>query len=144
MSNREIEDFAIQYVLQLEQAAGRDPRDARTSGAPVDVISPPRMIEIKAFAGMARGQAIPLEQRQVDALRRDHQNFYLYVVDNIGSASAGLGESNVLVLDGGAVAAMVDRTNPTTTYWPTLWVADYDNAPRLAPPPASLSDANDS
>jgi hypothetical protein len=42
MTNQEIEDFAIDCVLQhpLERAAGREPQDARKQQAPVDVISP--------------------------------------------------------------------------------------------------------
>lgn len=131
MSNRETEDFAIQYVLQLEEAAGRQPRDTRKTGDPVDITSPPRLIEVKAFGGIARGQPTPLEQRQVDALREDPDHFYLYVVDNIDKARAGLANPQVLELNGSAVAAMVDRTTPSITYWPTLRAAEYDSAPRL-------------
>ena len=40
MTNREIEDFAIDHVLRLECAAEREPQDARKQQAPVDVISP--------------------------------------------------------------------------------------------------------
>jgi len=46
-------------------------------GFPYDVSSPPRMIEIKAFGGSARGAPIPLEDRQVKAAREDPENFYV-------------------------------------------------------------------
>ena len=115
------------------------PRDARKSGDPVDVISPPRLIEIKAYSRSARGQPLPIEQRQVDALHQHPDDFYLYVVDNIKEARDGQGQPRVLELDGQAVAAMVSRTPPTMTYWPTLRVAEYDNARRLGPVPDQLS-----
>ena len=40
MTNQEIEDFAVEYVLGLERAADREPRDPRMTGDPVDIISP--------------------------------------------------------------------------------------------------------
>lgn len=131
MTNRETEDFAIKYVLELERAAGREPKDVRSTRAHVDVLSPPRLIEVKAVGGSARGQPIPLEQRQVDALRANPDDFFLYVVENVALAIAGVAEPRVIVLDGPAVQAMVDRTRPTITYWPTLRTAEYDEAPRL-------------
>jgi hypothetical protein len=131
VSNRETENFAIEYVLQLERAAGREPLDTRKTGDPVDITSPPRLIEVKAFGGSARGQPVPLEQRQVDALRANPESFFLYEVEEINEARAGLGKPSVLVLDGAKVLAMVATAKPVTTYWPTLRVADYNSAPRL-------------
>ena len=79
MTNREIEDFAIDHVLRLECAAGREPQDARKQQAPVDVISPPRLIEVKAVGGSARRRPIPL-------------SFLLYVVENVTLALAGVAQ----------------------------------------------------
>jgi hypothetical protein len=133
MANRDAEDLGVEYVLELERAAGREPRDTRKTGDPVDIVSPPRLIEVKAYGGSARGQPIPLEQRQVDALHANPDNFFLYIVDGIDRARDGLGEPQVLLLHGATIAAMVDRTRPTITYWPTLRVAEYDSAPRITP-----------
>jgi hypothetical protein len=47
--NKAIEAAAIEWVMELERAAGREPRDTRFAGAPADVLSPPRVIEVKAF-----------------------------------------------------------------------------------------------
>jgi hypothetical protein len=116
MANMETEDFPIQYVLQLERAAGREARDTRKTGQPVDIVSPPRLIEVKTFGRSARGQAVPLEQRQVDALRASPDSFFLYVVENINEARAGIRDPTVLVLDGAKVLAMIATTKPVTTY----------------------------
>ena len=39
----------LRGLWDFEQAAGRQPRDARYQGAPGDIDSPPRVIEVKAF-----------------------------------------------------------------------------------------------
>lgn len=140
VTNRETEDFAINFVLKLERAAGREPEDLRKKQAPVDVRSESRLIEVKAFGGSARGQPVPLEQRQVDALRADPANFFLYIVENVSQARAGEAEARVLVLDGHTVQAMVERTQPSTTYWPTLRTAEYNHAPQLTLRPASRTE----
>ena len=55
-SNKAKEDAAIAWVMDLERAAGREPRDTRYTGAPADIESPPRLIEVKSF-GTSNGLA---------------------------------------------------------------------------------------
>jgi Transposase DDE domain len=43
LGNTAIEAAAIEWVMKLERAAGRDPRDTRFAGAPADILSPPRV-----------------------------------------------------------------------------------------------------
>lgn len=131
MANQEIEDFAIGVVMRLEREARREPEDVRGPRARWDVTSPPRHIEVNAFGGSARGAPVPLEQRQVDAAQEDSSAFYLYVVDNVALAIAGAGQVGVRVIPGETVLAMIERTKPSTTYWPTLRVGEYDAAERL-------------
>ncbi|MFI5949763.1 protein NO VEIN domain-containing protein [Micromonospora chalcea] len=50
MGNSEIERVAIEHVMELEPD-GRVPEDFHLTGAPYDVSSPPRQIEVKAFGG---------------------------------------------------------------------------------------------
>lgn len=50
-SNSETGRIAVEYVMQLERAAGREPVDTRPSGEPYDITSPPRKIEVKASCG---------------------------------------------------------------------------------------------
>jgi hypothetical protein len=129
MPNTETERIAVEYVMTLERNADREPDDVRFKGLPYDVSSPPRKIEVKTFGASARGAAVPLEASQVAAARDDPENFYVYVVDNV--ARADLGEMSVRVLHGERLRAMIDRTKPRLTYWPTFKVADFDDAPLL-------------
>lgn len=126
MGNRETERIAIEYVMDLERSAGRAPEDVRLTGAPYDISSPPRKIEVKAFGGSARGAPVPLEERQVRAAREDPANFYLYVVDNVALADEGL--MRVRVIHGDRLTQMLARTKPQVTYWPTFRVSEYDEA----------------
>ena len=65
-TNRAKEDAAIAWVLELERHAGREPRDTRHRGAPADIESDDRIIEVKAVGKRARGEFLWLEARQVD------------------------------------------------------------------------------
>ena len=80
---------------------------------------------MKAFGGSARGAAIPLEDRQVKEARQDPANYYVNIVDNIASHD----QVALRVLHGQLLAAMLDRTAPFITYWPTLRVSGYDHLP---------------
>src|SRR5689334_16617880 len=110
--------------MQLEYQAARQPEDVHQQGFPYDVSSPPRKIEVKAYGASARGTQIPIEDRQVKAAREDPENFYVYVVDNI--ASGDQAKIAVRVLHGPILRAMLDRTVPKMTYWPTFRTSDYD------------------
>ena len=124
MTNSETERVAIEHVMALERRAGRQPEDVHLQGYPYDISSPPRKIEVKAFGGSARGAPIPLEDRQVKAAQEEPEHFYVYVVDNI--ADADRDKIAVRVLQGELLHAMLDRSTPQITYWPTLRTADYD------------------
>ena len=69
--NKAIENAAIAWVMELERAAGREPRDTRHKGAPADVESGERIIEVKAFGRSCRGEDLWLEVRRVGEARRD-------------------------------------------------------------------------
>ncbi|MFD5633668.1 DUF3883 domain-containing protein [Streptomyces sp. NPDC127077] len=129
MGNKETEQAAITHVMALERAAGRDPRDVRSSGFPYDVESLPRLIEVKAFSRSARSEALPLEHRQVEAAKAKPEHYYVYVIDNL----AGLDGSKigVRILHGEVLQAMIDRSQPHITYWPTFRASEYDQAERL-------------
>ena len=124
VANADVERAGIEYVMRLEREAGRHPEDVHQQSFAYDVSSPPRKIEVKAFGGSARGAPIPLEDRQVKAAREDPENFYAYVVDNI--AAGDQAKIAVRALHGTVLRAMLDRTMPRITYWPTLRTSDYD------------------
>jgi len=129
VGNKATEQAAISHVMALERAAVRDPKDVRSSGLPYDVESSPRMIEVKAFSRSARGEALPLEHRQVVAARANPEHYYLYVVDNLAGLDGA--EIGVRILHGEAQLAMIERSQPQITYWPTFRAAEYDQAERL-------------
>ncbi|MER5432947.1 DUF3883 domain-containing protein [Streptomyces sp. NPDC002588] len=129
VGNKETEQAAITHVMALERAAGRDPKDVRTSGLPYDIESSPRMIEVKAFSRSARSEALPLEERQVAAARANFEHYYLYVVDNLAVLDGA--EVGVRILHGEMLLAMIERSKPHITYWPTFKAAEYDQAERL-------------
>src|SRR3954469_85935 len=124
--NKAIEDAAIAWVLALERAQGREPRDTRFQGAPADIESPPRLIEVKAFGKSNRGFELWLETRQVEEARRN-ANFYVYVVENVRQGDPAL--FTLKVLGGERLARLLSRAKEQRYYtvpWP---VADYDSAP---------------
>ena len=82
VGNAAIENAAIQYVIAYETAQGRTAIDTRGKGAPADVKSDSRIIEVKAFGRSARGQDLWLEARQV-AEAELNPDFWVYVVDNV-------------------------------------------------------------
>lgn len=129
MGNKETEQAAITHVMALELAAGRDPKDVRTSGLPYDVESLPRMIEVKAFSRSARSEALPLEHRQVEAAKAYPEHYYVYVIDNL--ASLDRAEIGVRILHGEVLRGMIDRSQPQITYWPTFRASEYDQAEPL-------------
>jgi hypothetical protein len=125
-NNKAIEDAAIAWVMELERAKGRQPHDSRYAGAPADIESPPRLIEVKAFGKTARGYDLLMEVRQVDAARRN-PNYYVYVVENVGQGNPA--EFALRVLGGRKLQRLLERAKEYRGYsvpWP---VADYDAGP---------------
>jgi hypothetical protein len=136
MTNREIEDFAIDCVLQhpLERAAGREPQDARKQQAPVDVISPPRLIEVKALDGAPAGSRSRSNNAKSMRCMRSRQPLPVRRGERDACARGTGSALGARAWTGPAVRAMVDRTQPTTSYWPPRRTGDYDKAPQLGMP----------
>jgi hypothetical protein len=61
VKDKAIEEAAIEWVMGLEHAAGRWPRDTRCEGAPADIESLPRLIELKSFGTSNLGYDLWLE-----------------------------------------------------------------------------------
>ena len=126
-SNKAVEDAAIAWVMELERAKGRQPQDTRYRGAPADIESPPRLIEVKAYGKPdPRGEELWLEVRQVEEARRN-PNFYVYVVANVRQGDPA--EFTLRVLGGARLQRLLERAKEWRYYtvpWP---VADYDAGP---------------
>jgi Domain of unknown function (DUF3883) len=124
--NKTVEDAAIAWVMELERAAGRTPRDTRYTGAPADIESPPRLIEVKAFGKSNRGFELWLETRQVEEARCN-PNFYVYVVENVRQGDPT--QFTLKVLGGDRLARLLERAKEQryfTVPWP---VRHYDGCP---------------
>ncbi len=126
--NKAIEDAAIKWVIDLERAAGRQPRDTRYAGAPADIESPPRLIEVKSFGTSNRGYDLWLEVRQVEEAKTN-PDFYVYVVENVRQGDPG--QFTLRVLGGDRLQRLL-RWAKEQRYYTVPWpVADYDTCPGL-------------
>lgn len=126
VSNKAVEGAAIEWVMSLERSVGRVPRDTRYKGAPADIDSPPRVIEVKAFGKSNRGFELWMEVRQIEEARAN-PNFYIYIVENVRQGDPSL--FTLRVLGGERLARLIAKAKEQhyfTVPWP---VADYDSCP---------------
>jgi hypothetical protein len=121
-----VEGAAIEWVMSLERAAGRRPRDTRYEGAPADIESPPRLIEVKSFGTSNRGYDLWLEVRQVQEAKANPE-FYMYVVENVRQGDPV--QLTLRVLGGDRLRHLLKHAKEQRYYtvpWP---LADYDSCP---------------
>jgi hypothetical protein len=121
-----VEDAAIEWVMGLERAAGRRPHDTRYKGAPADIESPPRIIEVKSFGTSNRGYDLWLEVHQVEEAKANPE-FYVYVVENVRQGDPA--QFTLRVLGGDRLHHLLKQAKEQQYYtvpWP---VADYDSCP---------------
>jgi hypothetical protein len=125
-SNKAKEDAAVAWVIELERAAGRQPRDTRYTGAPADIESQPRLIEVKSFGTSNRGDDLLMEVRQVEEAQLN-PDYYVYVVENVRQGDPA--KFTLRVLGGARLQRLLGRAKEYRGYsvpWP---VADYDSCP---------------
>jgi hypothetical protein len=123
-SNKAKEDAAIAWVLELERVVGRQPRDTRYTGAPADIESLPRLIEVKTCGENNRGIDLLMEVRQVEEALRN-PNYYVYVVENVSQGDPA--DFTLRVLGGARLQRLLRRAKEYRGYsvpWP---VAEYDS-----------------
>ena len=77
---KQIEDAAIEYVIERERADGREA--ARADDAD-DVVTGDRVIAVKASGGSSYGTELLLECGQFVAARDDPERSWLYLVENV-------------------------------------------------------------
>lgn len=103
MTNRQVEEVAIQLVLEREHAVGRSAVDTRGKGALAD-IEGDWLIEVKAYGGSARGADLWLETRQVQAALAEPDRFHLVLVEDIRS-----GQPRIIDIHGEQLTRLLDR-----------------------------------
>lgn len=143
MSNREVEDRAIAYVIAYEKAAGRTAADTRTDRvARVDVVSrdeatgQERHIEIKAYGGSGRGEDLWLEPAQIGVLE-SVPNPHLYVVTNVRSPEPG--SVRILDLTGDELRERLAVKRPKAYFEVPLPTSVYDKMLAKADPLPELA-----
>ncbi len=124
LTNRQVEDAAIRFVIERETTRGRHAVDTRGTGAAGDVASDDRLIEVKAYGGSARGQELWLEVRQVEEARTN-PNFWLYVVENVRQGDPS--RFRLLQLGGDRLQTLLERAVERRYYtvpWPVTHYVD--------------------
>lgn len=128
VGNKAIEDTAIAFVIAYEAQCGRPGAlDTRYRGAPGDVQSAGRIIEVKAAGGSARGQDLWLEARQAREAESNPE-FWVYVVDNVRQGNPA--NFGVRLLGGEQLRRLLALKREQTTYIVPFPVGEYDAAPR--------------
>lgn len=125
--NHAIENAAIAWVIEVERAAGREPRDTRGSGAPADIESLPRLIEVKAVGKQScRSDGfLWLETRQVEEAR-SNPDFYIYIVENVRQGDPE--HFRLRVLGGDQLQRLIARAREKRYFELPIPVAEYDAA----------------
>lgn len=129
MTNRQVEDVAIAFVLAREAEAGRTAVDRRgDSGFAADISATDadgveRIIEVKAYGGSARGTELWLEPSQYDSAKQDPQ-FHLYLVENV-RAEDPLG-IRLLDVRGADLERLMGRAKQRTYYTVPFPVRSFD------------------
>lgn len=131
IGNKAIEDAAIRYVIEKEHQLGREAKDTRYRGAPADLESGGRVIEVKAVGGKLRGYGLPLEPRQVEEAKAN-PNFFIYVVENV--AQGDVSKYEVRVLSGDQLRRLIAGARERRYYEVPVPVAEYAKLPRLEGP----------
>jgi hypothetical protein len=124
----EVEKAAIAWVMELERMAGRNPVRCVS---PVDIESPPRLIEVKAVGkSSCRSEGLLMvELTQVEALR-SNPNGYLYLVENVGQGDPA--QFTLRIFHGDQLQRLLGRLRQRSYYELPVPVSEYDQA-RLAP-----------
>lgn len=146
MSNAQVENRAIAFVLAHERAVGREPRDTRHGpSAQVDVesVDPAtgavHLIEVKAYGGTGRGEDLWLEPRQVSALE-DAERGHLYIVTQVRSEDPAA--IRILDLSGAQLQQRLAAKKLKQYYTVPLPTAAHDALTSASPePPTTTGEA---
>lgn len=128
LRGKHVEDAAIEWVLDLEQKAGRRPEDRRYEARfPGDISSPPRVIEVKAAGRWVRSEGfLWLETVQVEE-GRSNPDFFVYLVENVRQGDPS--QFELRVLEGDRLKRLLERAREKHYFEVPLPVAEYDGTP---------------
>lgn len=129
LTNRQVEDAAIRYVLEMEAQAGRVGQDTRGKGAAGDLECGDRIIEVKAYGTSARGSDLWLEVRQVQEAS-SNPNFHLYVVEDVRQGDPQ--KFTLLDIHGEELQQLLSKKKQRTYYTVPFPTASYDRLHKAA------------
>jgi hypothetical protein len=89
------------------EPSGREPADTRRTGESVDIGSRRGSLRLRPLAGSHAASRCHLSSARSMPSKRGARQLFVYVVDNITEAQAGLPQPQVLEFSGPAVRAMV-------------------------------------
>ncbi len=124
-----VEDRAVRHVIELERRLGREARDTRrVHGAPADIASGDRAIEVKASSGWQVRKNGLLYITGPQLRRAGDANFYVYIVENLGQSDPSKVE--VRVLHGEDLRRLFAGAK-ADIYQVPVRVGDYAKLPKL-------------
>jgi hypothetical protein len=127
---RQIEDVAIEYVIERERAEGRAARDTRhVPGAAGDLLSGDRVIEVKACGTSSRGHELWLECSQYIAARGEPDRYWLYLVENVAQGDPA--EFRLIRLGGERLQELLERAREQRYWTVPVPVRVYDEVAAL-------------
>ena len=122
---KQIEDAAIEYVIERERAEGREARDTRyEEGAVADLVSGDRVIAVKACGTTSRGNDLWLECSQYIAAKGDPDRFWLYLVENVAQGDPA--EFRLMRLGGQQLQELLEQAREQRHWTVPVPVAVYD------------------
>jgi len=123
-TNVEIENAAIEFVIEQERLEKRTARDTRHQGAVADVESDDRIIEVKAAGTTSRGFEVWLEPNQYEAAKAQPDHFWLYLVENVRQGDPS--KFRLLRFGGDRLTALLSKAKERRHFSLPLPVAVYD------------------
>jgi hypothetical protein len=124
---KQIQDAAIEYVLERERAEGRAARDTRGDGAG-DVAGGDRVIAVKACGTSSRGMELWLEPSQYIEAKSEPDRFWLYLVENVAQGDPA--QFTLIRLGGHRLQELLERAREQRYWTVPVPVRVYDEVAR--------------
>lgn len=133
VGNAAVQRAAVQFVVEYERAYGRNARDTSRGGAPGDIASDGRVIEVKSCGGFdVRTDGLlyftPPQLREGGS----NPEYYVYIVENVRQGDPTKFE--LRILHGEQLRRLFAGAKPHRFYVPVR-AADYQVLERAVLPP---------
>jgi hypothetical protein len=120
---RQLDDVAIDYVVERERGEGREARDTRGSGV-ADLESGDRVIEVKACGTSSRGNDLWLECSRYITAKGEPERFWLYLVENMAQGDPD--EFRLIRIGGSRLQELLEHAKERRIWTVPVPVRVYD------------------